>query len=173
MNSFARHVGGARSWRGEAPPSFSLQSLLARLARQIAADNPSLFERLGPHVATRFIIDPVNLPIVFYLEPRREAPVLRVFLRSNSPKSDARIAASLLQLLRMVDGQEDGDAMFFSRDLRVSGDTEAVVALRNALDDLDRPLSEQVAAPFGPLGRGALALARRVAARRALRGTRP
>lgn len=173
MNAVARHDGGPRSSRGVKPLSGALQRLLARLARKIAADNPSVFDRIGPHVATRFIIDPVNLPIVLYLEPRREAPVLRAYLRSNAPQSDARIAASLLQLMRMIDGEEDGDAMFFSRDLKVSGNTEAVVALRNALDDLDRPLAEQAAAQFGAAGRGALALARHIAARKPFRGAQP
>lgn len=173
MNALPRHDGGPRSWRGAPPPSFAPQGLLGRLARRIAADNPGLFDRMGAHVTTRFIIDPINLPVVLYLEPRREAPVFRVFRRSNAPTCEARIAASLLQLMRMIDGQEDGDALFFSRDLKVSGDTEAVVALRNALDDLDRPLSEQVAAQLGLLGRGALAVARHVAARRSLRGARP
>lgn len=172
MNAASRRRGAPRSWRGVAAPSCALQNLLARLARRIAADNPSLFDRIGPHVASRFIIDPVNLAIVFYLEPRIEAPVLRVFFRSHAPQCDARIAASLLQLIRMVDGEEDGDAMFFSRDLKVYGDTEAVVALRNALDDLDQPLSEQVTAPFGLVGRRALAIVRHIAARRALRGAR-
>ncbi len=33
----------------------------------------------------------------------------------------------------------------------ISGDTEAVVALRNALDDLDENVVDSLAAAFGPL----------------------
>ena len=51
----------------------------------------------------------------------------------------------------MIDGSLDGDALFFSRDLRVSGDTEAVVALRNALDDFEGSALDSVVGSFGPL----------------------
>jgi predicted lipid carrier protein YhbT len=53
----------------------------------------------------------------------------------------------------MIDGQSDSDALFFNRDLSVTGDTEAVVALRNALDNMDATLADDVAACFGPLSR--------------------
>ena len=55
----------------------------------------------------------------------------------------------------MIDGSLDGDALFFSRDLRVSGDTEAVVALRNALDDLQGSALDSVLEAFGPLSKPA------------------
>ena len=40
--------------------------------------------------------------------------------------------------------------MFFSRDLLVEGDIEAVLALRNALDDAEIDLLSEAAAVFGP-----------------------
>jgi predicted lipid carrier protein YhbT len=40
-------------------------------------------------------------------------------------------------LLGMIDGTYDGDALFFSRDLTIEGDTEAVLALRNALENAE------------------------------------
>ena len=53
----------------------------------------------------------------------------------------------------MIDGALDGDALFFSRDLQVSGDTEAVVVLRNALDDVEGSALDSVIAAFGPLSK--------------------
>ena len=53
----------------------------------------------------------------------------------------------------MIDGQTDSDALFFNRELTVTGNTEAIVALRNALDDMDVTLADDVAAAFGPLSR--------------------
>jgi len=52
----------------------------------------------------------------------------------------------------MLDTQLDGDALFFSRTLKVTGDLEVVVALRNALDDIDGSIASDVAALFGPPG---------------------
>lgn len=51
---------------------------------------------------------------------------------------------------------------FFSRDLIVEGDTEAVVCLRNALDDLDGSITDDVARFFGPPGRAGLSCLRRI-----------
>jgi predicted lipid carrier protein YhbT len=64
----------------------------------------------------------------------------------------------------MMHGAEDGDALFFSRDLAVEGDTAAVLALRNAMDDAELDLTEELAALSGPLAaplRRALARAER------------
>lgn len=40
-----------------------------------------------------------------------------------------------MTLAQLAQGGGDGDALFFSRDITIEGDTEAVLALRNALDD--------------------------------------
>lgn len=52
----------------------------------------------------------------------------------------------------LIDGSYDGDALFFSRDLVVEGDIEAVIALRNAIDDAGVDLVADTAALLGPLG---------------------
>ena len=63
----------------------------------------------------------------------------------------ARIAGPLSAFLAMIHGAEDGDALFFSRDLTVEGDTAAVLALRNAMDDAELDLTEELAGLSGPL----------------------
>lgn len=62
----------------------------------------------------------------------------------------------------MIDGRYDGDALFFTRDLSVEGDTEAVVCLRNALDDVEGSIADDVAAFFGPPGERFLKVARKL-----------
>ena len=47
-------------------------------------------------------------------------------------------------------GAFDGDALFFSRDLVIEGDTAAVLALRNAIDDAELDLSAEAQAMSGP-----------------------
>ena len=139
-----------------------LQPLLARVIRKIAARYPEVLDRLGPHKTTRFVIDPVDLPFALTLRPDPNALDLRAVPRDDLPEHDARIAGKFFRLLRLIDCDEDGDAMFFARDLEISGDTEAVVTLRNALDDVDGSLATSVAAMFGPPGRAALAALRSV-----------
>jgi predicted lipid carrier protein YhbT len=151
-------------------PLFLLQPLLARIARRIAADNPSLFRRLGRHCATRFVIAPGGLPFVLLLRPDPAEPQLRAFALGAEPPHDARIAGRFLDLLGLIDGERDGDALFFSRGLDVTGDTEAVVSLRNALDDVEGSIAQKVADMFGPPGRLALALLRRAGRREGTEG---
>ena len=112
---------------------------------------PELFNRLGVYAGKRFLIDPTDLPFVLLLTPEPERPQLTAHRRSERPTHDAGIAGSFFNLLDMIDGSLDGDALFFSRDLRVSGDTGAVVALRNALDDFDGSALDSVVSSFGPL----------------------
>ena len=125
-----------------------------------------MFGRLGPHIKANFIIDPTNLPFVMLLRPDPDDLVLKAYPRKNIPSHDAKILGSFLDLLMLVDGDFDGDALFFSRDLTISGNTEAVVCLRNALDDIDTSIAASVADMFGRAGRRVLAALRRAAHRK-------
>jgi predicted lipid carrier protein YhbT len=143
-------------------PLGPLQPILARIVRRVARKRPELFRRLGPHCARRFAIDPTNMPFVLLLQPDPKRPRLSAVRRGRTGACDAQIAGSFLTLLDLVDGRLDGDALFFSRTLRVTGDTEAVVSLRNALDDLEGSVADDTAELFGPPGRAALARLRRL-----------
>jgi predicted lipid carrier protein YhbT len=138
-----------------------VQPLLSRVVRRIAASHPSVFARLGAHQSTDFLIDPVELPFALLLRPDPNALVLRAVPRDPAPEAGAVIRGKFLLLLELIDSEEDGDAAFFSRDLEVSGDTEAVVRLRNALDDMDGSIAEETAAMFGIPGRAILARLRK------------
>jgi O2-independent ubiquinone biosynthesis accessory factor UbiT len=134
-------------------PLVLLQPLLDRIAAHVARSRPELFARLGPHTKKRFLIDPIDLPFVLILTPDSHDPHLKAYRRYENPDHDAGIAGTFFNLLDMIDGALDGDALFFSRDLQVSGDTEAVVVLRNALDDVEGSALDSVVAAFGPLSR--------------------
>jgi predicted lipid carrier protein YhbT len=160
-------------------PRAPLQILLNRLAPKVAERHPGLFRRLGPHAAKTFAIDPTDLPLAFLLTPRpggvETAPprirIVRGAVREG--EADARIAGPLAALLGMVHGVYDGDALFFSRDVIFEGDTEAAVALRNAIDDAELDLAAEAAELMGPLGRGAPVLARIAGRATGLAFTRP
>jgi predicted lipid carrier protein YhbT len=138
-----------------------VQPILSRVVRRVAERHPTLFARLGPHQATDFLIDPVEMPFALHLRPDPDALVLRAVPRDALPVAGAVIRGRFMLLLELVDSEEDGDAAFFSRDLEVTGDTEAVVRLRNALDDMDGSIVEDTAEMFGPPGRAILARLRR------------
>lgn len=147
-------------------PLFVIQPVLTRLVRHMVRRRPEFFDRLAACKARRYLIAPDNLPFAFLFCPDPCAPVLRAVRHTDIPAHDAKISASFLTLLDMIDGRRDGDALFFSRDLSISGDTEAIVVLRNALDDLEGNITDDLAAPFGPPATAMLALARRIRERR-------
>ena len=143
------------------PPLFAIQPVLRRIVNRIAKGNPNMFGRLGPHYNALFVIDPENLPFVLVLRPDPDDLLLVARQRNKIPPHDAKISGSFLDLLMLVDGDLDGDALFFARDLTITGNTEAVVCLRNALDDIDDSIAQNVADMFGALGRVALETLRR------------
>ena len=136
-------------------PLAIVQPILGHIATHVAKDRPELYARLGVHARKRFLIDPTDLPFVLILAPQVDRPNLRAYRRFENPPHDAAIAGTFFNLLDMIDGSQDGDALFFSRNLKVTGDTEAVVALRNALDDFEGSALDSVVGSFGPLAKPA------------------
>lgn len=134
-----------------AVPLAPLQFLLDRAARHVAQRCPELFARLGADAGKRFVIDAEELPFVMLLRPDPGSVRLEAHRRDRLPPHDARIGGTFLNLFDMVDGALDGDALFFTRDLRIRGDVEAVVRLRNALDDLDGSVMDVAVEGLGPL----------------------
>lgn len=139
----------------------ALSPILARVVHGIASRHPEIFDRLGPHKQSDFIIAPRELPFALHLRGDPAAPVLRAVPKDALPQHEARIEGDFLLLLQLVDADSDGDAAFFSRDLTISGNTEAVVTLRNALDDVDGSIAAEAADLFGRPGRAVLDLLRK------------
>lgn len=130
-------------------PLLPLQLALTGVLQRIVARNPALFDRLGGHARARFGIRPTDLPFGFVVEA---VPPRLTVVRELPQALDARISASLANLLALLEGRVDGDALMFSRELVIEGDVEAVLALRNAIDDSQLDLVNEFAALFGPLG---------------------
>jgi len=139
----------------------AVQPLLTRVVGRIAARHPSLFARLGDYRQADFLIDPVEFPFALHLRPDPDDLVFRAVPRHLDMKPVAVIRGRFLLLLELIDAEQDGDAAFFSRELEITGDTEAVVRLRNALDDVDGSIAQETAEMFGPPGRAILSRLRR------------
>jgi O2-independent ubiquinone biosynthesis accessory factor UbiT len=152
--------------RGHLPPFLSnatgflpllpLEVIARRLMSNAMAARPSFAARLGEYAGRTFAIDPVDCPFVFLIKPEGGRTDMKVVRRSVAQDHDARIAAPLVVLIGMVDGTYDGDALFFSRDLSIDGDTEAVLALRNAIENAELDPSTVLGLPKslqGPVNR--------------------
>jgi len=145
-------------------PLAGLQPLLAISARLIERRHPDVIERLSAYGEIRFIIDPTDLPFRLLLSVGPTGLALTAIDEMSDRYDEAsepaaRIQGPLVSLIRLLEGKEDGDALFFSRELTVVGDMESVVALRNAVDGAEIDLVEDVLKSLGPFA----GLARRVA----------
>jgi len=140
--------------------------LLERLARmafhQVLARHPGLLDRLDGHMGKRFAFLATDFDLAFVICPANRS--LQVMRGGELPRTGLRAAHAVVSgplpvLLSLLEGASDGDAEFFVRALTVSGDMEAVLALRNALDDADIDLPDDLGVLAGPLS----PLARRMA----------
>lgn len=114
-----------------------LGPVLTLSLRGLARRRPALFERLGEHRRERYFIDPVDLAFAFIVVPDGERSAVQVVRKSETAACGVVIRGPLLTLLALLDGSQDGDALFFNRVISISGRTEAVVALRNTIEDAE------------------------------------
>ncbi len=159
-------------------PSFTglpLGPLLTLSLRGLARRRPQLFERLGKHSRASYRIDPSDLAFSFIVTPDGKMSLVRVVGSDDPAAADVVIRGPIFMLLGLLDGTLDGDALFFHRVISVSGRTEAVVALRNAIEDAELKPSDLLGLS-GELARladtgilGGIGAARRLADRSASR----
>jgi predicted lipid carrier protein YhbT len=125
-----------------------------------------VFERLAGLGEARFLIDPTDLPLAFLLRLSGGGPALGLAPEGAiDPAPDAVLRGPLADLLALLEGRLDGDALFFSRQLAVEGDTEKVLTLRNAIEGDAVDVTELLLgrlAPFDRVLRPALGPAARV-----------
>ena len=148
-------------------PKALLRPPLALAMDRMVRRHPRVFERLRHLAGALVVIDPVDLPFALALDfaPPPRGPGLRVATESDAAAARATVRGPLAALVDLLEARLDGDALFFSRDLTIEGDTEAIVALRNAVDGEEIRLAEDLASILGPLGgpaRDLAALAGRV-----------
>ena len=124
---------------------------LNQIVRSIALHHPSMFDRLGTHSGKRFVLQPTDLPFFIAITLDPIDPMVSIVRSRRGLRTDARIAGPIAALIGLAHGRYDGDALFFSGDLTIEGDVEAILALRNALDDAEVDLLHESAATFGPL----------------------
>lgn len=137
-------------------PTGPLTWLLRQVARTALHRYPGVGERLARLCGRRLLLDPSDLPLAFVLELTDGIPEITVLVqgRDSGVAVDAAVRGAFADLLALVEGRADADALFFSRDLHFTGDTEMIVGLRNALDDarIDlRALLTEALSRFVPL----------------------
>ncbi len=141
------------------PPAL-FQPLITLAMAAMRRHHSEVFGRLACLGDKLFLINPVDLPFRFLLRPGARPPRLTILRDQDDPAEPAAlISGPLLMLLALLEGREDGDALFFSRTLVIEGDTEAVLTLRNAIDSAEIDVLEVMTSALGPLSGPARRLA--------------
>ena len=146
-------------------PPFVLARMVGALLRGMERAHPKLFQNLSRLKGAVIHVDPTDLPHRFELRyGGDEKPTVRVLEKSGQGAADASIKGNLDILLNLLEGRIDGDALFFTRGLVITGDTAAIVGLRNTLDREEIDLFSDITGMFGPfakpVGRALTALGR-------------
>ncbi|HLV82727.1 MAG TPA: SCP2 sterol-binding domain-containing protein [Devosia sp.] len=145
-----------------------VQRVTAMIFNQVLKQHPNLFDRLGSYASKSFRFTPVDLDLSFRIVPSERS--ISVTRADHPMRADATVTGPMLTLLALLEGHIDGDAIFFARGLTVIGDMEALLALRNALDDNGLDLAEDIGRAAGPFSHLATRVAQAIR-QRALTGT--
>ncbi|WP_083528907.1 SCP2 sterol-binding domain-containing protein [Hyphomicrobium sp. CS1BSMeth3] len=130
-------------------PLLPLEIFLQQLASNIVTRHPDILTRIGRTDLLRFGIDPTDVPFAIEIELRDGVVGVHLRRELDEQSQHARISGTLAALMRLVDGEADGDALFFSREIVVTGDIAAVLALRNAVDAAEIGILREAAALIG------------------------
>lgn len=118
-------------------PRLPLAIFLTQAARRQIHRRPELVERLGPAARVPIAVMPSDLPFSFRIVLDGARTRVDIVDREEAGRAAARIIGPLVILLGLLDGTYDGDAVFFSRDIVIEGDTEHVLALRNTIEEAE------------------------------------
>lgn len=142
-------------------PPAAIERGAAILLRRLGRAQPGLMAALAALPPSRIGIAAAELPCRLVLRLGGLPPSLRR-AAADEAAPDAALSGRLAALIALLEGRIDGDALFFSRELTVTGDSAVVVTLRNTLDRHAIDLTEMVLGALGPLAGPARALGQRL-----------
>lgn len=135
-------------------PTGPLNALLQRLADRLSARHPEILDRVADVGSARLLLVATDLPWRALITLCADGGAEVIVTRRNSgpePEAEATVTGPVDRLIACAQGGGDGDAMFFAREIEVSGNTDVLVALRNALDGAELEIVSELAALAGPL----------------------
>lgn len=138
----------ARAVMAFMPPA-ALARCVKVIVRRMEGRHPKLFKNLARLDPALVHLVPTDLPHRFALRMGSDQVSFFV-LQEETETPDAQVSGRLESLIDMLEGRADGDTLFFSRDIDVTGDTSVIVGLRNTLDREEINLYEEVISLCGP-----------------------
>lgn len=132
QRELVRRVPGLLRWPARLVP-FAVQQqvmgrLLSRVFREALADGDFAF------LQDRWLrIEVRDLRLAWFITYANE----QLQMTASVPQADATFSAELNDLILIAARKEDPDSLFFQRRLRIEGDTELGLEVKNLMDSLD------------------------------------
>lgn len=105
-----------------------MESLLAQVFREAIQDGDFAF------LAGKWLkVEVSDLELCWFISEREE----KLVVARNCERADVCFSGSSHDLILIAARKEDPDSLFFQRRLRIEGDTELGLELKNLLDSLD------------------------------------
>ncbi len=112
--------------------------------------HPKLFQNVAQLAPATLHLKPTDIPHHFALRTGENPDFTLLENKDEPAAADACVSGSLESLIDMLEGREDGDTLFFARELRITGNTAVIVALRNTLDREEINLYQEILSLCGP-----------------------
>lgn len=155
-----RGVIDAKEWAlrlavplADALPAALVEPALGFAFAAVTRRHPALVDRLDSLKGRTVVVAPteVSRPLALGVDASGR-PWFRLATAADRDAAAASVTGPIRLLLALLEGRVDGDAVFFTRALKVEGDMSAVVALRNAVDSEDIDLKADLLDALGPVG---------------------
>lgn len=137
-------------------PHAALSHIVGLVWQRMESRQPKLVKNLERLDSALVYLVPTDVPHNFALTLGEGAHFYVVSDEEKAAKEpDALVEGDLESLVDMLEGRVDGDALFFARDIQISGNTEVIVGLRNTLDREEIDLFTEVLSLCGPFSKTA------------------
>lgn len=116
-------------------PYFLKQYLLDLLSSRINHLYSKLIFRLKPLENKIIIYKPTFSEKFLKMTILNGKIRIKIGTANDVKNADVKISCEIIDLLKLSEGEVDGDALFFSRNIVIEGNAEILVLLRNALEN--------------------------------------
>ncbi|NQY43579.1 MAG: SCP2 sterol-binding domain-containing protein [Legionellales bacterium] len=131
-----------------------IQKTIDILTNSFVEMHPNVIQRMAEFSPAIMILDPIDLPFSFLTEfTKNDLKIIIVDDDKYMGNDITKISAPIGFFLNMLEGEKDGDALFFSRQLTVEGDTTIIVALRNILEAESVNINQDIDEKFSSFGK--------------------
>lgn len=114
------------------------QPFLNFAGKTFVATHQKFFDDLGEYRFYNFLIKINDLPFAILISPNQENFHVTICDKKTHTAAISTVSAKLKYLLKLAQCSSDADALFFSRHIKIEGNVAAAMALRNAIERLDK-----------------------------------